>query len=107
SDDISKVLKVSIDKLSTITKVSAEQILQRFCQEVVAWKRLSHPNVLRFLGVSMVENNFSMVSEWMAHGNILEYMSKNPEVDRLQLVRRFNIPVSGPLTVSKVVDIAD
>ena len=43
------------------------------------WKNLSHPNVLRLIGVpdTLEDGRFSMVSEWMANGNITEYVRSN------------------------------
>ena len=43
------------------------------------WKNLSHPNVLDLIGVpdALEDGRFSMVSEWMANGNIMEYVRSN------------------------------
>jgi len=43
------------------------------------WKNLSHPNVLKLIGVpdTLEDGRFSMVSEWMANGNIMEYVRNN------------------------------
>ena len=43
------------------------------------WKNLSHANVLTLIGVpdTLEDGRFSMVSEWMANGNIIEYVHKN------------------------------
>ena len=60
--------------------------MQRFCREVVTWKALRHPNVLPLLGVTMTENKFVMVSEWMENGNVNVFMKAHPGVNRLQLV---------------------
>jgi hypothetical protein len=51
---------------------------------------LSHPNVLKLVGVhgDMDKGHFITVSEWMAHGNIMQFIGKNP-VNRLELVRGF------------------
>jgi serine/threonine protein kinase len=40
---------------------------------------LSHPNVLKLVGVpdTLEGGMFSMVSEWMTNGNIVEYVSNN------------------------------
>jgi len=53
--------------------------MQHFCKEVSMWKNLSHPNVLNLIGVpdTFEDGKFSMVSEWMANGNITEYVRKN------------------------------
>ena len=47
---------------------------------------LRHPNILPLLGVTMTENRLVMVSEWMEKGNIKEFVSRNPNADRLRLV---------------------
>jgi len=50
------------------------------------WRRVSHPNIVPFLGVSEAPAPLSMVSEWMPNGNVRNYVSKNPKISRLQLV---------------------
>ena len=35
----------------------------------------------------MTENQFVLVSEWMANGNINEFVKANPDADQLGLVR--------------------
>ena len=50
------------------------------------WNRRSHPNILPLLGVSNKDLDFIMVSEWMENGNVKQYISANPEVNRLSLV---------------------
>ena len=52
----------------------------------MGWKILHHPNILPLLGATMAENRFVMVSEWMAQGNIKEFVKANPKVDRFGLV---------------------
>jgi len=39
----------------------------------------------------MNKGQFTIVSEWMVHGNIMEYTRKN-HVNRLELVRGFTVP---------------
>jgi len=50
------------------------------------WKSLRHPKVLPLLGVTMIEDKFVMVSEWMENGNINNFLRAHPDVDRLELV---------------------
>ena len=52
----------------------------------MAWRALRHPNVLRLLGVTVTENRFVMVSEWMARGSINEFVKADIGADRLELV---------------------
>ena len=47
---------------------------------------LRHPNILPLLGVTMSENRFVMVSEWMAKGNINDFVKADPDTDRFGLV---------------------
>ena len=64
---------------------------QRFCKEVVLWSTLSHPNVLELIGVKedVKKGEFVTVSEWMAHGTIMDYI-ENHHTNRLELVRSFS-----------------
>lgn len=50
------------------------------------WKRLSHPNIVPFLGVTDAPAPLSIVSEWMPNGDIRHHVGEHPEVDRIQLV---------------------
>ena len=65
---------------------SDRSCLQQFCREAVAWRHLRHPNILPLLGVDLGGHRLSMVSEWMGQGNINEFVKKNGEVNRVQLV---------------------
>jgi len=56
------------------------------CKEVVMWKSLRHPRVLPLLGVTMIEDKFVMVSEWMENGNVNKFLRAHPDADRLKLV---------------------
>lgn len=83
-----KVLKVYLTSdLDKITHVGSQHLLseicclradsdflQKFCKEVMTWKTLCHRNVLPLLGVTMGNNQFAMASEWMANGNINEFL---------------------------------
>lgn len=59
------------------------------------WKSLQHPNVLPLMGVTMTEVHFAMVSEWMADGNIREFIKAYPDEDRLGLVSLFKVSSSS------------
>ena len=48
------------------------------------WKHLTHTNILSLLGVTIAP--FQLVSSWMPGGDLLGYIEKNPNVDRLKLV---------------------
>ena len=73
-------------------------VSQQFCKEVILWNSLSHPNVLKLVGVlgGIDQYQFATVSEWMAHGNIMEYIRKKA-TNRLELVSTSNFQIQGSL----------
>lgn len=64
------------------------------------WKRLKHPNVLPFLGVSTTLFQFCMVSDWIPHGNVVEFLRENPEANRFSLVSKIYIAPDNFLSSS-------
>ena len=68
---------------------------QRFYREGVAWKHLRHPNILPLLGVTVGEHRFALVSEWMDNGNINDFIKRDHDVNRAELVRYRSTPC-GP-----------
>ena len=54
----------------------------------MVWRALNHPHVLPLLGATMTTSNyrFTMTSEWMANGNINEFIKTHEGVDRFELV---------------------
>ena len=77
SDDKGKIRRVR--KQAARFPPGCSYIVQHFCKEVSMWKNLFHPNVLSLIGVpdTLEEGRFSMVSEWLPNGNIVEYVRKN------------------------------
>ena len=90
-DDLLKIRKVSVRGVLDSLEYCSDHPSQRFCKEVVLWNTLSHPNILKLTGVQgdMDKGQFVAISEWMASGNIMEYIQNN-HVNRLELVRRFS-----------------
>ena len=91
-DDYVKIRKVSTGVGHPGYALSAIPI-QRVCKGVVLWNTLSHPNILKLVGVQEDMNNrqFSIVSEWMSNGNIMEFIENN-HANRLELVRGITSP---------------
>ena len=56
------------------------------------WKRLEHPNIVGFIGVT--QNPLQFVSEWMPNGTLTEYLDVNPDANRIGLVRLFSVIVT-------------
>ncbi|KAJ7468554.1 kinase-like domain-containing protein [Mycena latifolia] len=54
-------------------------IRSKLCREALLWKDLEHPNILRFIGIDResIPSSFCMVSPWMEHGTILNYLNNH------------------------------
>ncbi|KAF9496946.1 kinase-like protein [Pleurotus eryngii] len=63
-----------------------EKLLKRLQDEVVAWYRLDHANILPLFGIVQRPNTVGMVSPWCENGTIAHYIRRNPNVDRLNLL---------------------
>ncbi|KAF9643873.1 kinase-like protein [Thelephora ganbajun] len=81
-------LDVAAKALKVYSTDNFDRIRRTFCREVMTWRTLRHPNVLPLLGMTMTENQFVMVSEWMYNGNINEFLRRNgASANRLELLR--------------------
>jgi len=79
-----KLLRVVYEKPEDWDKMS-----ERLNREAWVWDQLEDPNVLPFLGISNdVGGEFAspaLISPLCTKGHVLDYMRKNPNVDRLKL----------------------
>ena len=48
--------------------------------------KVKHRNVLPFLGFAVIDNTICFISKWMENGAMREYLAKNPDASRLELV---------------------
>ncbi|KAJ7146960.1 kinase-like domain-containing protein, partial [Mycena epipterygia] len=58
-----------------------------FCREALSWGQLNHPNILPFLGVNAqidTPRSFCLISPWQDNGNVMSFLEKNPDFDRLK-----------------------
>ncbi|EIN12108.1 hypothetical protein PUNSTDRAFT_62220, partial [Punctularia strigosozonata HHB-11173 SS5] len=62
-----------------------EKVKKVFCREAVFWKRLSHANIVPFLGVSP-RFHLCIVAEWMEYGDVVSFLKQFPLADRRHLV---------------------
>ena len=86
-DNLAKIRRVSGKQIFAVARDGTEIPFQQFCKEVIIWNSLSHPNVLKLVGVlgGIDKYQFATVAEWMIHGNIMEYIRKYA-TNRLELV---------------------
>jgi serine/threonine protein kinase len=70
------------------------------------WKRLRHPNVVPFLGVTNKPLQF--VSEWMSGGTLTNYVKRHPGANRVGLVSLFSTIGSDQYRyLPKLLDVAE
>jgi len=63
-----------------------DDIERRLAREMKVWSRLSHPNVLPFLGLFTLGPTSYMISPWMENGDALSFVKRNLDADILQLL---------------------
>lgn len=91
-----KVLKVNTQTIKSVRQVSGlfSPLLNEslkpgrklLIKEVVGWKCVRHENVLPFVGVMSKPPLFSIISERMENGNIMDFIEAHPSSNRLRLV---------------------
>ena len=83
-DGPQKATKVRVIDAVAPTVRHYRQNPQTFCQEAVMWKRLTHPNIVPLLGITITP--LQLISNWMSGGDFPEYIEKHSNADRLGLV---------------------
>ena len=74
--------------------------MHSFARELKIWTELSHHNVLPCLGFAEYNNSPALVSEWMENGNVIEFLTKNDNVDRLKMACIFALFVMKAVLIS-------
>ena len=91
-----KVLKVNTQTIKSVRRVSGPlppplkapltPSYKLLIKEVVGWKWIRHENILPFVGVLSKPPLFSIISERMENGNIMNFIQARPDYNRLRLV---------------------
>ncbi|KAF9781204.1 kinase-like domain-containing protein [Thelephora terrestris] len=77
---------VAVKVIRRYSTVPIARAREQFYQEVLVWERLTHPNILPFLGIDTEIFPLAMISVWMRHGNLREYLVCFPSASRLNLI---------------------
>ncbi|KAL4073741.1 kinase-like domain-containing protein [Scleroderma citrinum] len=77
---------VAVKELRQEHSESSAKIQRDFCNEAIVWRYLRHPNCVPFYGVYSDETKMHLVSPWMHHGTLNEYLDKNPNANRMSLI---------------------
>ena len=77
------------------------QIARTFHQMAVVWKHMKHLNIVPFLGVTL--DPLQLISDRMPGGDLTEYITSHPGVDRISLVSDLSASLYEMLTPSSAV----
>ncbi|KAF8746899.1 Histone deacetylase (HDAC) interacting, partial [Rhizoctonia solani] len=58
---------------------------KRAMREIYNWSKLEHKHVHKLLGVTMFQERLGMVSVWMEHGTLKQYLDQHTNLDRHKL----------------------
>ncbi|KEP54228.1 tyrosine kinase family catalytic domain protein [Rhizoctonia solani 123E] len=75
-------LAVKVLRFASLTNDTTKKELKRITREIYHWSKLDNENVNKLLGVVMFRERLGMVSEWMEHGNLRQYINRNDNIDR-------------------------
>ena len=67
-------------------------------REALIWKRLIHPNIVPFTGVTL--DPLQIVSEWMSGGDLPIYIKSHPDANRVTLVSPLFGSLQKPATLA-------
>ena len=74
--------------------------LESFARELCIWASLRHKNILALIGVAVIDGMPVLASEWMENGNVIEFLTKNDNVDRLKMACIFVLFVMKAVLIS-------
>ncbi|KNZ75259.1 Serine/threonine-protein kinase A-Raf [Termitomyces sp. J132] len=87
--DIFKVSLQGVETCFKVIRVSQRSLIEHmtkvYAREVILWGQLSHPNILPFYGLSKFRSQLAFVTSWATNGNLSEYLTRSPGVNRLLL----------------------
>ncbi|KAF8593296.1 kinase-like protein [Ceratobasidium sp. AG-I] len=58
---------------------------QQAAHELHVWSKCTHPYVQELLGVECAHSQIAMISPWLEHGTLPEYLKHNPSTNRLKM----------------------
>ncbi|KAJ7139289.1 kinase-like domain-containing protein [Mycena epipterygia] len=78
---------VAVKSMRIFQDVDVKAALKEFGREAVLWRQLSHPNLLPFFGVYYFDTRLCLISPWMEHGHLLDFLrNTSSAIDRLSLI---------------------
>ncbi|KAG6808431.1 hypothetical protein H0H92_004134 [Tricholoma furcatifolium] len=65
------------------------KVIQALSREIMPWGQLCHENILPFYGISYIDGEggkLGLVSPFLENGNVVQFLKRYPNVDRLSLI---------------------
>ncbi|KAG8891433.1 hypothetical protein FRB99_003599, partial [Tulasnella sp. 403] len=64
------------------------KVVRGFLREASHWRRLQHPNILRFIGACKIDGFIYLVSPYMRNGTAVDFIKEHPDkANRIALIR--------------------
>ncbi|KAF8600010.1 kinase-like protein [Ceratobasidium sp. AG-I] len=57
-------------------------------RELSTWSELRHKSVAELLGLALFQDQLAMVSTWNKKGNVIQYIEREPVIDRYELCKQ-------------------
>ncbi|KAJ7041068.1 hypothetical protein C8F04DRAFT_188278 [Mycena alexandri] len=77
---------VSVKIVRLFEDSDIKAVLKEFTREALVWRQLCHPNLLPFFGLYYFDGRLCLVSPWMEMGNIMQFLKKEPLINRVSLM---------------------
>ncbi|KAJ7926346.1 kinase-like domain-containing protein, partial [Mycena leptocephala] len=78
---------VAVESMRRFRDDDVKASLKEFGREALIWRQLSHPNLLPFFGLYMLDSRLCLISPWMENGHLQQFLKNAPfGIDRVSLI---------------------
>ncbi|KAJ6516345.1 kinase-like domain-containing protein [Mycena sanguinolenta] len=78
---------VAVKSMRQFADDDVKASIKKLGREALIWRQLSHPNLLPFFGMYMLENRLCLISPWMDNGDLKNFLNNPPiDIDRVALI---------------------
>ncbi|KAJ6587863.1 kinase-like domain-containing protein [Mycena capillaripes] len=78
---------VAVKSMRQFKEDDVRMSLKKFGREALIWRQLSHPNLLPFFGLYMLDDRLCLISPWMDNGDLKHFLSNSSSgIDRVSLI---------------------
>ncbi|KAF7354977.1 hypothetical protein MSAN_01413200 [Mycena sanguinolenta] len=78
---------VAVKSMRQFADDDVKIMAKKLGREALIWRQLSHPNLLPFFGLYMLDNRLCLISPWMENGHLKHFLSTAPHhIGRASLV---------------------